>query len=126
MTESDWHDVGVVTLEELGRRVKAARLRRGWSKERAAREADISAITWKRVEDGLGVQDAKRAAILDTLGLDDRGETYEEAVGPYVAAVGTAVEQDSPDDVARAMRDMAEAIREMSERLDRLEGRSAG
>ena len=47
-------------LERLARRVERARLGQGWSKEKAAREAGISSITWKRVEDGLGVQDVKR------------------------------------------------------------------
>lgn len=57
----------------LGDRVRIARLTRGWSKEQASREAGISSITWKKVEDGLSVQDHKRFAVLLTLGLDDQG-----------------------------------------------------
>lgn len=57
----------------LGMRVQQARLERGWSKEQASREAGISSITWKRVEDGLGVQDHKRYAVLRALGLDAQG-----------------------------------------------------
>ena len=55
-------------LERLGQRVERARLSHGWSKEQAAREARISSITWKRVEDGLGVQDVKRAKVLEVSG----------------------------------------------------------
>lgn len=53
----------------LGQRVEAARIAKGWSKERAAREAGVSSITLKRVEDGLSVQDAKLGAVLDALDL---------------------------------------------------------
>lgn len=69
-------------LTELGQKVKRSRLSRGWSKEFAAREARISSITWKRVEDGLGVQDAKRAAVLRVLELDHNGNppTVDEAL----------------------------------------------
>jgi len=54
-------------LAALAQIVQKTRLDRSWSKERAAREADVSSITYKRVEDGLPVQDAKRAAILNAL-----------------------------------------------------------
>lgn len=50
--------------------VKAARVARGWSKEEAARQAKISSITWKRVEDGLRVQDVKLRAIENTFGWE--------------------------------------------------------
>ena len=77
-------------LKRLGQRVERARLSHGWSKEQAAREARISSITWKRVEDGLGVQDVKRAQVLDVLGLDDRGDPVGDSTqnGGYVAAPG--------------------------------------
>lgn len=58
-------------LSGLAARVTAARTRLGWSKERAAREAGVSSITLKRVEDGLAVQDTKLAAILQALQLND-------------------------------------------------------
>lgn len=70
------------SLTTLGRKVEAARLARGWSKEYAAREVEISSIIWKRVEDGLGVQDTKRAAVLRTLGLDDRGDPIDQSAAP--------------------------------------------
>lgn len=57
-------------LQALAKAAEAARLAKGWSKERAAREADVSSITYKRVEDGQRVQDAKLAAITRALGLD--------------------------------------------------------
>lgn len=61
----------------LGVQVRIARLSRGWSKEQASREAGISSITWKRVEDGLGVQDHKRWAVLGVLGLDESGRPLD-------------------------------------------------
>jgi len=54
----------------LGVRVKKARIAARMGKEAAARKAGISAITWKRVEDGLRVQDVKLAAVLDALEPD--------------------------------------------------------
>lgn len=47
----------------IGEAVTAARVERGWGKEEAARHAGISSITWKRVEDGLRVQDIKLRSI---------------------------------------------------------------
>lgn len=67
-------------LAALGERVEQARILAGWSKEHAAREAGISAITWKRVEDGLSVHDTKRAAVLRVLGLS--GEPKLSVGGP--------------------------------------------
>ncbi len=58
----------------LAIRIRKARLARRWGKEQAAREAGISSITWKRVEDGLGVQEHKLAAVMGALGLDESGE----------------------------------------------------
>ena len=54
----------------LGARVKKARIAARMGKEDAARRAGISAITWKRVEDGLRVQDVKLAAVLGALEPD--------------------------------------------------------
>lgn len=80
-----------VDLEQLATRAKAARLSKQWSKERAAREADVSSITYKRVEDGLPVQDAKRAAVISALGI--------EWPAPEHAAAGTgSVSADSQSD----------------------------
>jgi DNA-binding XRE family transcriptional regulator len=53
-----------------GQLVAMARADLGWSKEEAARRAGISSITWKRVEDGLPVQDVKLRAVYRTLGWD--------------------------------------------------------
>lgn len=52
----------------LGEAVTLARLDNGWGKEEAARQAGISSITWKRVEDGQSVQDVKLRAIEVALG----------------------------------------------------------
>ena len=58
----------------LADRVRAARIERDWSKEEAARQAGISAITWKRIEDGLRVQEGKLAAALRALGMAEEGQ----------------------------------------------------
>lgn len=67
-------------LDELGRRVQAARLDRRWGKEHAARQAGLSSITWKRVEDGHRVQDFSLKAVLDVLDLDDEGRPQGSSV----------------------------------------------
>ncbi len=54
--------------QAVAQAVKHARGTKGWSKEEAARRAKISSITWKRVEDGLRVQDTKIRGIEAALG----------------------------------------------------------
>jgi transcriptional regulator with XRE-family HTH domain len=114
--------MGTEHLTELGRRVVRARLARGWSKEQAAKVAGISSITWKRVEDGLGVQDVKRARVLEVLELDDRGEpvggTSED--GGFVAAPGPRVEAGVSDEEVLALID------DVRTRLDAIERRIRG
>ena len=109
-------------LERLGRRVARARLARGWSKEQAAREARISSITWKRVEDGLGVQDVKRARVLEVLGLDDRGERVggPPQDGGFVTAPGPRVRSGVSDEEVLAL------IEDVRSRLDAIERRVRG
>ena len=109
-------------LQELGRRVVRARLARGWSKEQAAREASISSITWKRVEDGLGVQDVKRARVLEVLGLDDRGEPVGGSPDDegFVTAPGPRVESGVSDEEVLTLID------DMRSRLDAIERRIRG
>jgi hypothetical protein len=109
-------------LKQLGRRVERARLAHGWSKEQAAREARISSITWKRVEDGLGVQDVKRAAVLDVLALDDRGEPVgaPSQDGGFVTAPGPRAPSGVSDEEVLALID------DMRSRLDVIERRIRG
>ena len=109
-------------LERLGAKVARARLTRGWSKEQAAREARISSITWKRVEDGLGVQDVKRAKVLEVLGMDDRGEPVGGSPQDegYVTAPGARVRSgDSHEEVLALIDDVRS-------RLDAIERRIRG
>lgn len=100
-------------LNRLAVRVKTARVRRGWSKEHAAREAKISSITWKRVEDGLPVQDAKLAAIGKALQLPLGGHQ------PNLLLV-TPEEHRAMDQAAHAHPDggsyTAETLRQIAER----------
>ena len=109
-------------LERLGHRVERARLGKGWSKEQAAREARISSITWKRVEDGLGVQDVKRAKVLEVLGLDDRGEPVggSSQDGGFVTAPGPRTRSGISDEEVLALID------DVRSRLDAIERRIRG
>jgi hypothetical protein len=59
----------------LPQAVRSARLGKRWSKERAAREAGITSTTWKRVEDGLPVQEHNLTAIEEALGWS-AGEAF--------------------------------------------------
>jgi transcriptional regulator with XRE-family HTH domain len=63
-------------------RVTTARIRRGWSKEEAAKRAGISSITWKRIEDGLRVQDTKLAAVAKALQLKMAGHQPNPLLDP--------------------------------------------
>jgi transcriptional regulator with XRE-family HTH domain len=109
-------------LERLGQRVERARLAHGWSKEQAAREARISSITWKRVEDGLGVQDVKRARVLEVLGLDDRGEPVGASSQNegFVTAPGPRTRSGISDEEVLALID------DVRSRLDAIERRIRG
>lgn len=79
-TKVDW--------KHVGRFVERGRLEKGWSKEQAAREADISSITWKRIEDGERVQDAKLAMALQAIqmGLHLPGTEPSEVVALGIVA----------------------------------------
>lgn len=95
-------------LRDIGLKVERARIDRGWSKEFAAREARISSITWKRVEDGLNVHDTKRAAVLRVLELDRNGNP-ETATG--------SVSPDSESDSVRAAIEQAPLLGEGGRRF---------
>ena len=58
----------------VGRQRRAKKL----DKEPAARAADVSSITWKRVEDGKSVRDGSLAKILDSLGLPSIDELLDD------------------------------------------------
>src|SRR5665647_1587904 len=63
--EQDWHAVSMNAKDRtvIGVAVYRARVAKGWGKEKAANTAGVSSITWKRVEDGLAVQDSFDATI---------------------------------------------------------------
>lgn len=128
----------------LGRDVQMARVDKGWSKEEAARKAEVSSITWKRVEDGMPVQDAKLGAVLKAVGMginisDGSGGVIsfglteptvggdpQDAERAFVESPGERVERtDSDSEVMRMLQRMDENVqameRRLSERLDRLE-----
>lgn len=82
MTGYDWHHWGMPkSSPSLAERVAAARTKKGWSKEEAARNAGISSITWKRIEDGLRVHDSKLAAALEALDMGPDLPPGVQAIG---------------------------------------------
>lgn len=76
MTGDDWHTGGMNTEERvtLGMRVNAARRAKGMDKEPAARDANVSSITWTRVEEGDPVRDTSLAKVLRVVGLSIQPE----------------------------------------------------
>jgi ribosome-binding protein aMBF1 (putative translation factor) len=107
--------------EALAERVRLARQERGWSKEHAARKADISSITWKRIEDGLAVQDVKLAAALRVLEINQRSVGAVVDAPSYVAGPG-----DVPSGPTVSDDEVVAEIRAMRERLEELERRLGG
>lgn len=91
---------------QLASAVESLRRERGWSMEEASRRAGISSITWKRVEDGLPVQDAKLGAIERALGW----------LKPSRADVVAPVGRGSPDLSGVTLQDMfAEIARRIAD-----------
>lgn len=92
-----------VDWKHLGREIEARRVQLEWSKEEAARKAGISSITWKRAEDGLGVQDVKLAAILRVLEIQFvlPGTATDEVVvvGGETPVRSVTVDDDSTPDL---------------------------
>jgi transcriptional regulator with XRE-family HTH domain len=78
--------------------VKRGRLAKGWGKEQAAREARVSSITWKRVEDGQRVQDAKLAAVLAAVDISD--DELDDAALEYAEGIYRLADRISRDYVA--------------------------
>lgn len=83
-----------IDLEKVGRAVERQRVAQGLSKEAAARKAGISSITWKRVEDGLPVQDAKLAKVMQVARLgsdryDEMGRRRYDGQASEIAAPTT-------------------------------------
>lgn len=71
---------------ELGNQVRDARVAKGWGKEEAARQAGMSSITWKKVEDGKSVHDTSLAQVLQAVGLgsDSPADTPTPAISVRV------------------------------------------
>jgi ribosome-binding protein aMBF1 (putative translation factor) len=106
-------------VEALAPKVQQARLARGWSKERAAREAQVSSITYKRVEDGLRVQDANLAKVLHALDLTATGEVIDNPqddpslnkATPVGSGVDAGELADLHDDEVQKVRDYIALIK---------------
>jgi DNA-binding XRE family transcriptional regulator len=81
--------------KRLGLEVASARTQKGWSKEKAAREAGVSSITWKRVEDGDVVQDASLAVILGAVGFNMHGDVLTPDTPPQRDIVDRVAELES-------------------------------
>lgn len=108
--------------QDVAIKVEAKRRMLGWSKERAAREAEISSITWKRIEDGLPVQDVKMDAALRVLGINVSDPAEERPVTPPEHDAEEILFRLPPNLTARqreAARRLAEAsVRAYLESLD--------
>jgi len=71
-----WHAVSMPDDDErrrIGERVTRARLHHGWPKERAAAAANVSSITWTRIERGDPVRDDSLAKVLRYVEAADTG-----------------------------------------------------
>jgi transcriptional regulator with XRE-family HTH domain len=83
--------------EDLGRRIRAARLAQAMTVKAAAAQARISRDTWNKVELGESVQDAKLQAALDAVGLSevpaDQETLTEASLEEVVAALLDRVER---------------------------------
>lgn len=120
VTQSDWHTLGMddKDLTYIAGRAKEARLAKGWSKEKAAREAQVSSITYKRVEDGLSVQDAKLAAVTLALGIaklasdEDLVSTGgEDAMSEWLSREMSDLTDDEREELWEKVRPIAETLK---------------
>lgn len=119
------------SLKELGKRVAAARIRQRYGVKAAAEAANISRDTWTKIEKGQSVHDVKRAAALELLGLDDRGEPVvgggTEDDDHVAAGSGDLVDQDvSNAEVLAEVRGMRRDLNELREDHNALSRRVAG
>lgn len=80
--------------DRLAAAVHEARLARKWSKEEAARRAGVTAPTWKRVEDGLPIQEHNLHAIAAALGWEP-GRAFRLKAGDELAALHALVSDDN-------------------------------
>lgn len=108
--------------QATGIRVRQARMRRGWSKEHAAREAGISSITWKRIEDGLPVQDVKLESALNALfgDVEPSPEPDYGAINDQVQVVLERRKRELPE-AALAIEDLQRLVAEAAQALQQAE-----
>jgi DNA-binding XRE family transcriptional regulator len=108
VTSYAWHDARMATddaRQRLGELVAARRKQLGLGKEAAARLANISSITWKRIEDGLTVRDPSYVAASMALGWEPNAMEDYLVKGVIPREQGTAEEYiaDAPDPVVETM-----------------------
>lgn len=72
--------------QRIAEKVRRARIDKKLDKEPAARVAEVSSITWKRIEDGESVRDASLGKVLDSLGLSPVHELLQDAAGEPASA----------------------------------------
>lgn len=75
----------MATPEQVGARIRAARLAAGLGVKNAAEQAGVARDTWYRIESGKPGQDTKRHAALSFFGLDADGLPLEEGAEPVTA-----------------------------------------
>lgn len=108
-----------MTDESVASRVKAARMKRGWSVEQAAREAGVNRVTYKRVEAGEPVREDSLHKVVAALLPGPVGADDQDAA--YVAAPGDRV--DDPKNIT--MADLMDEIRAVRRELDEIRRRES-
>lgn len=109
-------------LEDLGAKIKAARIAQRYDVRGAASAAQIARDTWKKIENGESVHDTKRAAATQLLGLDWNGEP----IGGEAPAKVAPTEASNVDSLVlrevQAMRAEQAALVDRVTRLEQVAG----
>lgn len=108
----DWHTDDMPYTDSQRRRIAAAvrtaRIAAKLDKEPAARAAEVSSITWKRVEDAEDVRDASLSKILQSLHLSPEavlGKAARQPVGVGVVLLSQVPTLDLVDEIRRRVID---------------------
>ncbi len=106
----------MTTPDQIGARVRGARLDQGFGVKNAAAAAGLARDTWYRIEEGKAVQDAKRHAALKFLGLDSDGLPADES----------AYEPVTPETLDPRLNNIERQIDALWRRIDELSNNSPG
>lgn len=110
--------------QQIAAHVAAARITHRWGKEEAARQAGVSSITWKRVEDGLSVREPKLRAVEASLGWPEgtihavARENHAPQPIPVSTTYRARLNTASVDEECAAMDRIAAALDELNHSPD--------